>query len=252
MKYIKRLKATDSTNKDAYRLAKEGAETWTTVVSETQTDGRGRLGKSWFSADGKGLFFSVILRPAVELEELSKSTLIIGLAVAEVLESVYDSIKVGLKWPNDIYINEKKVGGILVESSPLSDSTVLPFLIAGIGINVDLSKGDIPNELKDTASSLLIETGRNIDKEELLQALLEGIHKRIDHFERKGFKSLLNVWRGRDILSGKKVKMVDKKGQLILGTAMGVDKAGEFLLKDNKGCVHQVMSGDVRLAKKGC
>jgi BirA family biotin operon repressor/biotin-[acetyl-CoA-carboxylase] ligase len=236
----------DSTNSKARELAEQGAVSGTLVWAGEQTAGRGRLGKSWHSETGKGLFCSLVLRPQVALDDLAKTTMVCGVALGELLQRLAGK-RVGLKWPNDILFENKKCAGILVEASPLSGGCE-PFLIVGIGINVNQQRQDFPEELQEQATSLLVESGRSLALEPLLDALRDELLNAIHLFEAKGFSSLLGRWRTMDCLKGKQLEAVNTLGQVVKGISLGPDEQGILYLQADNGSLHQVLSGDVRLA----
>ncbi|MGB3221191.1 MAG: biotin--[acetyl-CoA-carboxylase] ligase [Desulforhopalus sp.] len=238
----------DSTNIKAKEIAESGAVSGTAVVAEYQTKGRGRLGKDWHSVQGKGLYCSIVVRPKnIALEDYPKITLVAGLSVALVLDRLTDR-KTQLKWPNDIYISGKKIAGILTESSVLRESFQRRYAVIGIGINVNNVEEDFPLELRETVTSLSLETGTCFDLNELFQEVrLELLHQ-LDIFSGSGFQSLLSQWREKDFLLGKEMECVSTEGKRVSGIAQGPDDKGQLHVRDTSGKVHEVLSGDVRLA----
>ena len=152
---IHSYRSVSSTNRIAFQIAERGAEHGDVVVAEYQTEGRGRLGKSWESL--KGLYFSIIIKPlGLITSDYSKITLTVGLAVAEAIDEIA-GVHTHLKWPNDLYLNGKKCGGILTESS-LTGDVSSHFVIVGVGINTHTEKDDFPLNLQEKATSLFQET----------------------------------------------------------------------------------------------
>jgi BirA family biotin operon repressor/biotin-[acetyl-CoA-carboxylase] ligase len=158
-----------STNDIAMDLAGRGAKEGTVVVAEKQTSGRGRLGRKWFSPARCGLWTSIIFYPEFKPVELCQMNLIMGVALAQAIRKE-TGLQAELKWPNDIIISKKKVGGILIEMTATMDK--VKNLAAGIGINVDISKKDFPSDLRETASSLRLEKGTDIDRLSLFREIL--------------------------------------------------------------------------------
>lgn len=243
------LESTDSTNKVAYKLALEGAVHGSSVMAKMQTGGRGRLGKSWVSVSGKGLYYSLILRPNLDLVDLSKVTLLAGLIVSDVLEGLY-GLPIGLKWPNDLYVGGKKLGGILVESSPLNCEENNRFVVVGIGINVNHSNLDFPEDIRSASTSLYLEKNEDFDNSSIITAVQEKIVLRIKEVEEKGFDEVLSDWKQKDVLFGKTVEMVNSKEEVVSGIALGIDAEGVLQVRDTDGVCHKIISGDVRLAQK--
>lgn len=241
------LESIDSTNRVATDLANRGKDAYTVVVAEYQSAGRGRLGKNWLSVKGKGLYFSVILRPVIALEKLASITLVIGLCVAETIESLY-GLKVALKWPNDLYVNGKKLGGILVEANRLNPSGQ-SCLIAGIGINISMNENDLRAISEQAATSIAIETEKNIEKRMLLNRMLNQLENAIAIFEESGFEPFMAQWQSRDYLIDKKIKVVSTAREIVEGRVIGIDSTGQMRLEDDFGIIHNILSGDVRLAQ---
>lgn len=237
------LKETDSTNAQADRLACAGAPEGTLVVADLQTRGRGRQGRLWFSPPGTGLYFSLILRPPVEPAASHYLVLLSGVAAARAIEELCRT-PVELKWPNDLQIRGKKVGGILLELS--ADLKGLHHLIVGIGINVSTPRGKFPRDFHREAGSLLTETGAVVDRFELLRRLLL-------HFEARYFRSLeqgpaevLEEWTRLTTSLGKMIR-VTCGGQILEGSAVGIDADGGLLLRRSSGLTEKVLAGDVTI-----
>jgi BirA family biotin operon repressor/biotin-[acetyl-CoA-carboxylase] ligase len=243
----KYFKSIDSTNVKAKEIAELGAISGSAVVAEYQTKGRGRLGKDWHSVQGKGLYCSIVVRPDVMLEDYPKITLVAGLSVSIVLDRISGKSS-QLKWPNDIYFAGKKIAGILTESSSLTTELEGRYAVIGVGINVNHVLEDFPLELRGQVTSLSIENCKKFDVDELFQAVrLELIHQ-LQKFSDDGFKPLLRQWRKKDFLLGKEMECVSVEGKKIRGIAQGPDDTGQLHVRDTNGQIHEVLSGDVRLA----
>ena len=226
------------------QLANSGSCSGTMVVAGYQTKGRGRLGKEWTSAPGKGLYCSIVVRPTLAVHDYPKITLAAGLAVATQLEALLEK-KVGLKWPNDMYIGSRKCGGILTESSLVGDR----FVVIGVGLNINNSLTDFPVALRSKVTSLYLQTERYIDIEPLCETMRASILAEISRFEDKGFKEILEGWKRRDYLKGKKTQWVAVNREIVSGVALGVDEKGLLHVKDDRGVIHEILSGDVQVAK---
>ena len=237
------LETTDSTNRVARKLAEQGGEHGSGVLAGTQTAGRGRLGRAWFSPPGKNLYCSYVVRPDIDLEEYPKLTMVAGVAAARCVQDT-SAVAIGLKWPNDLYIATRKCGGILCESSITAGS---PFAVIGIGINCNLSDSDIPKELKDIATSLLVEGGVTIDITRLFGDLREHLLDTIRDFEKYGFAEILTRWKHFDSFRGKRMTWVREDGIPVEGINLGPDLEGSLVVKDSDGNLHKVISGDVAL-----
>ncbi len=237
---------TTSTNRVAYALAVQGAEQGLAVIAEAQGAGRGRLGKVWQSPPGKGLYCSLVVRPRLALEDYPKITLTAGLAVAIVLEEVTGK-EMLLKWPNDIYCAGKKCCGILTECSSLMEDAPR-FAIVGIGININSVLTDFPEDLQDKVTSLRVLTGRQYDILAVFAQVKQVVLQKLNQLQESGFAEIMAEWRKRDMLVGKKLQWLADSGNIVSGTSEGPDDSGRLLVKDAAGRMHQVISGDIRLA----
>ncbi len=237
-----------STNTKAYELAQLGAVHGQVVWAKSQSAGKGRLGKKWMSTTDRGLYFTIILRPNLDLEEYPKLTMTAGHAIAEALERMC-GVEVGLKWPNDVYISGRKCCGILAEAS-LGSGWSEPFAVIGVGINVLSEKDDFPKDLRDTATSLRIETGKSFSMEELLHKCHKQILECLKEHEELGFPSILHKWKLRDFLRGKTMQWLTSAGKVVSGVALGPDAKGRMLVRDQAGVIHEVLSGDISLIDK--
>jgi BirA family biotin operon repressor/biotin-[acetyl-CoA-carboxylase] ligase len=247
MNKIITLVSTSSTNRDAIVLAEESAVHGTAVIAETQTMGRGRLGKHWQSPAGKGLYCSIILRPALEPQEYPRLTFVAGLAVAEVIERMY-GLSAGLKWPNDIYFSGRKCGGILTESSRLNGCERERFVVVGIGLNVNTEQSDFHADVRQSATSLYIESGQVTDRLELFKEIREELLLQVHTFEQHGFPQVIDRWRKRDFMVGKRLSWVSVSGRKVDGISLGPDDDGLLHVRDDNGIEHEVLSGDIQLA----
>ena len=237
-----------STNTQAFELAESGAPNGEIVRAETQTAGRGRLGKSWQSPPGKGLYFSIIVRPQLATEDYPKLTMTAGLAIAKVIERAY-ALDVKLKWPNDIYLAEKKCGGILCEASLSEQAYSKRFAIIGVGLNVLTQENEFPEDLRDSATSIVMETGQPCDPELLLERIVRTILNEISILEEEGFAAVLTEWKQRDFLKGKMLSWLSHSGEVIEGISEGPDEHGRLMVRDGNDVLHEVISGDVTLEK---
>ena len=164
-----------STNDVAFRLATEGAPEGTVVYAESQSEGHGRRKRKWVSPGGKGIWFSLILRPGLALREIPRLYILASLAVAEAIERT-TGLPVQVKWPNDLVIRGRKVGGLLIE--PPGKKGILPFLILGVGINVNVDREALPPYLRKRATSLKEESGREVPR----LAVLREVLRRLDRY----------------------------------------------------------------------
>ncbi|MFC1548732.1 biotin--[acetyl-CoA-carboxylase] ligase [Candidatus Omnitrophota bacterium] len=230
-----------STNNKAYELAEAGEPEGTLVIAESQTHGKGRIGRKWMSPKGTGIYMSLILRPDVEADEIPSVTLITAAAIISALKKVY-SLKAKMKWPNDILIGGKKVCGILTEIKAQPDR--VEFLVLGIGINVNTPSSKLPPE----GTSLKNECGRHIDRVELAKNMLVEIEKDYSKFSKKGFAALREECMDYSLTLGKRVK-VSEHHRSIEGVAVDIDEKGALIVKTDNGELKRVFSGDVVLCR---
>ena len=234
----------ESTNTLALTMGREGERTGSVLVAETQSGGRGRLGKSWSSPPGTGLYCSVLLRPAVSLQHLSRITLAAGLAVSRAIDEVCE-VESAIKWPNDIVIQGRKVAGILTECD-ISDGKD-PLVALGIGINLTTQRWQFPQEVQFRASSLLLMSGKVVAKGRMLQALLPRIDQMVNRLERADFAGILDEWRAKDATLGQWLTWLAISGQTVHGVSLGPDQEGQLVVRDSAGECHHVISGDIEL-----
>lgn len=228
---------TDSTNLDIVRLAEANAPHGTVALTERQSAGRGRKGRSWTSPAGENLYFSLLLRPGFPVEKASMVTLVMALAVAKALEA--ERFEPFIKWPNDIVLSGKKVCGILTE---LRMDQGGYYIIVGVGINVNQQK--FPEEIKASATSLLLEKGE-LSREVLFAKILAAFEKYYEIFEdQKSFLPLKEVYEALLINKNKKVRVLDPKGEYE-GIAKGISESGELLVEKENGTVEHVYAGEV-------
>lgn len=235
----------DSTNTEAINQAKRGADEGLCVVAERQTAGKGRHGRTWISPENAGLYFSIVLRPKIEMKFLPLLTLMSAVAVADVLREVYN-LKPDIKWANDVHINDKKICGILAETAETTKGLAV---IVGIGIN--LSSEAFPDELNDIATSIEEETGQKADAEELLNALTRFLDYFYEIFNSKnGAKSILNEWKKRSSYSfGKEVKVKLEKEEFS-GTTDGLEENGALRVRTKSGEIRTIQAGDVERLRR--
>jgi BirA family transcriptional regulator, biotin operon repressor / biotin---[acetyl-CoA-carboxylase] ligase len=234
------LDSTDSTNTAARRLALEGAAEGTVVIAETQTKGRGRLGRGWVSPPFRNLYLSLVVRPSIATSDAPKIVLVAGLAVAETVREWTN--RVAIKWPNDVLIDDRKVAGILTEMEV--EDTRVRFVIVGIGVNLNSAPADFPPELRDKAIGLCTAVGEPIDRVRFTDRLLSRLEERCDLFVRTGFAAIRPLWEGLSCLTGRAVE-IDDGGRRYVGVAAGVADDGSLRLRDAAGRETRVLAGDV-------
>jgi BirA family transcriptional regulator, biotin operon repressor / biotin---[acetyl-CoA-carboxylase] ligase len=218
-----------STNREAVQLAQADVEHGTVVIAESQTAGRGRLSRTWFSPPGANLYCSIILRTARPPERLTEwlswLPLVSALAAAEAIEQV-SSIRVSVKWPNDLLTSERKVGGILCESGTGTRSD--PFQIIGIGINVNGDEDDWPIDLRSSATSIWQERKMVVDRNRLLAQLLLELEHCLDELAIHGTSRLALAYHQRCSTIGHRVQATLANGDVIVGFADGIGQDGSL------------------------
>ncbi|QDR83373.1 biotin--[acetyl-CoA-carboxylase] ligase [Sporomusa termitida] len=233
---------TDSTNNEAKKLAADGCPEGTVVVAEAQVSGRGRLARGWFSPYGKGIWLSVVLRPPFSPMEAAKCTLMAAVAVNRAINAVTGA-GCGIKWPNDILCNGRKVVGILTEMSAEMDA--INHIIIGMGINVNIEPFDFPAELAATATSLAIASGHQVSRLKLLTTILAELENVYIPVKTSGFGSVLEDWKSQSITLG---QLVDVRGfdRSFTGVAINIDVDGALLIETAQG-LERVLAGDVSI-----
>lgn len=236
----------DSTNTYAKRLASEGCADGAAVVAEKQTRGRGRLGRQWESAGKKGVWMSVVLKPSIPPESIQLITLAASVAV---VDAVFEAtgIETGIKWPNDIILDGKKVCGILAEMS--SEMDRINYLVIGIGINVNHDKADFPDNISATAISLKeykksSSAGGALARGEIIKKVLFELEKQYLNIEAGKIEEVIDEWKKRSVTLGKKVK-VNINNIELTGMAAGITEDGKLLFKMENGDEYEILSGEV-------
>lgn len=231
-----------STNTVAKEQAEKGWKEGTVIIAEAQEQGRGRLNRLWLSPKG-GVWLSIILRPKIAAEEAPKITLITSVAVARTLHRLY-GLKAEIKWPNDVLIGSKKVCGILTEASTSGKNVSV--IVIGIGINANFTLEALPDTLRNAATTLKEVLRKNVDREKLICALLKEFEECYELFRERKFKALLEEWRERTALLGKKIEVINL-GENWVGTPIDIDESGALIVEVEDGERKRVLSGDVKV-----
>ena len=234
------LKTVDSTNRYAKKKAEEGAPHGALVVAEEQTEGKGRMGRSWSDAAGQNIAMSLILRPAIQPQSASRVTLVAGLSVARALKALC-GLDVKIKWPNDVVAGGRKLCGILSEMS--AEMSGIHYLVIGIGINVNTEQ--FPEELRDKATSLYLETGKKMQRARIIGKCMECFEEDFSLFEKTMDLSLLkDQYEALLVNKDEKVKVLERDASYV-GTARGIDREGELLVEKEDGSLASVYAGEV-------
>lgn len=226
-----------STMDKALQLALGGCADGTLVVAESQSKGRGRLGRHWISLKHKGIYFSLVLRPNILPQAASVLTMVIAVAVVEAIQKV-TLAQALIKWPNDILLNGKKVGGILVEMSAEMD--LVKFVVIGVGLNISVPSSQLPVQ----ASSLKEEGIEGLERIFLFQEILRRIEAEYQDFLRGHISAIMEKWRKYSCIFHSQVKVVCQR-ESIEGEALDIDLDGGLLIRKDSGFIEKVMAGDV-------
>lgn len=229
----------DSTNVQCRRACSNNPIEGMVVAAEEQTSGRGRLGRSWISPKGTGIWMSIVLKPNISPMVAPRATLIGAAAVYTALKEM--GISVGIKWPNDIVINGKKICGILTEMN--AEIERVNYVIMGIGINVNMES--FPDELKEKATSLKNELGNEVDRKKLVANILNNFEVFYEEFKNTGdISRVIEICKEGSLLINKEVRVINGNNEVIC-TVIDIDDEGELIVKHKDGTIKRVISGEV-------
>lgn len=240
-RHVVYLESTQSTNEEAKKIAREGAEEGTIVVAEEQITGHGRLARGFYSPFAKGIWFSLILRPKFFPMEASKCTLLAAVGVCRGIRRM-GLADAGIKWPNDILVHGKKLVGILTLMSASMEK--IDYIIMGIGINTGIKKNEFPEDFREGATSFLNE-GINVSRKDLLAAILGELEKEYSIAQNEGFDKVLDDWRAFSVTLGQEVRVIFGDDSYT-GKAVDIDRDG-CLLVNTGSEVKRVIAGDVSI-----
>lgn len=231
------------------QMALQGAEHGTVVVAGQQAHGRGR-GEKQFSSPPGGLYMSVVLRPDLPADRLPFISLAAGLACATAIEEQAD-LTVALKWPNDLYLQGRKLGGILAQTGPYSPvAHTIPFVVLGIGINVNTRRETFPPELHNIVTSLYDARPGQYDIDTLLTAIHAHLVALVPSL-RADVAGVLSSWRNRDFLLDREIAWQDVRGKTMVGRGVGIRSDGSYQLQTADGALHSILAGEVTLGPVG-
>jgi BirA family biotin operon repressor/biotin-[acetyl-CoA-carboxylase] ligase len=232
-----------STNEAARERAANGAAEGLLVVAEEQTGGKGRLGRQWYSPRSRGIIFTLLLYPPVNPSRVSQVTMLTAVALASAIRSE-TGVGAGIKWPNDLLVDGRKVCGILAELSAEVDR--IGYLVVGIGINANQDFGDFPEDIRDKATSLKLETGATVSRVRLLQVSLESFEHWYGLWLEQGFEPVRAAWKQMSVTLDCPVR-IHTLDQAWDGWAEDVDSDGALLLRLPDGSLQRFVSGEVSL-----
>ncbi len=226
-----------STMDEAFELGVEGAPEGTVVCAEGQTKGRGRLGRSWASPKGKGIYMSIILRPQLSPSEVARLTLLCAVAVSEAIKKV-TGLEPAIKWPNDLMVDNLKLAGILTELSAEVDQ--VKFVVVGIGLNVNSSTSQLP--FGGTSIKTVLQ--KSFSRVEIIQEILRAFERWYERLKKEGFSPVVHQWKELSLTLGRRIRIVDPAGTTE-GEAFDIDKDGGLLIRNDMGTIVKKMAGDV-------
>jgi len=242
-KRIYTLSQTSSTNEVAFGLALKGAEEGVVVLAESQIKGKGRMGRPWESPAGLNIYLSLILRPRIVPSKTPLITLMAAVACAEAIDKVTGLLP-AIKWPNDLLLERKKLGGILTEADMELDR--INFVVVGIGINVNMTRALFPPSIKDTATSLQEALGREISRIALIQSILRYLEQWYQRLAQGNVEEITRRWKELSLVKGQQIE-VTSLGEVVRGTALDIDEDGALLVQTDTNTIKRVVAGDVTL-----
>jgi BirA family biotin operon repressor/biotin-[acetyl-CoA-carboxylase] ligase len=232
-----------STQKIAQSLANDGCPEGMIVVADEQTDGRGRMARAWYSPSGTGIWMSMIIRPNIPVNQTPQLTLLTAVAIVQAIEEL-TPLRPTIKWPNDIMLNGKKIVGILTELQAEADK--VHSVIIGTGINVNQTIEHFPEELRNIATSIKIETGTNLERAQLIQMILLKFEGLYSLYLTKGFKAIKLLWEGYAISLNKMIVARTLHGS-IEGKAIGINDDGVLLIETADRSIERIYSADIEI-----
>jgi len=247
-KYIYHLPEIDSTNSYAQRLAYEGAPEGTIIITDFQTEGRGRQNHKWESSKESNILMSLILRPSVKIDRVIKITLATADILISSLENIlqksdFDHNRFTVKWPNDILANGKKIGGVLTESS-LREKEVI-FVIVGLGLNVNQDISDLSSEARGIATSLYHETNEKFNREAIVAEIISSYEKKYLYLEKTNYSEVVGDWKKRCACDGQAIAVETHAGTET-GYYIGVNDDGALIYRTENGMEKELISGSIK------
>lgn len=234
-------KETASTNDTAYNLAGHGEKEGSVVIAESQTAGRGRMGRKWVSPKSKGAYFSIILRPDILPKEVSSITLFSALSVAKTIREM-TNLAAFIKWPNDVLINNQKICGILTEMNAETDK--INFVIIGIGININTKKEFLPKG----ATSIMEEYGAEMSRVDVVRGIFKNLDKYYGLFNSGHIVEIIKEYKEFSNFLGTRIQVAYHDAK-IEGYAIDVDRDGALILRMDSGLNERVLAGDVTMLR---
>jgi BirA family biotin operon repressor/biotin-[acetyl-CoA-carboxylase] ligase len=244
---IKVFQETTSTNDVVEKMARDGVREGIVVFAESQTKGRGRLGRKWLSPSRKGLWFSVLLRPKLRPQDTTQLTATAANALLKGIRR-HTGLDAGIKWPNDILVNGRKVAGILTELSAEAD--VVRHVVVGMGVDVNLAASDFPVDLRSLATSLQDELGRPLSRADLAVSILRELDIEYSRLMHGKFSEIAEEWEKNCITIGQRIE-ARMGSRIICGFAEAIGDDGALVVRTEHGRIERLTAGDVTIEKRG-
>ncbi len=233
----------ESTQIEAHRLVANGSGHGVLVIAEKQTSGRGRMGRPWHSPAGLGIWMSLVITPQISLTFAPQITLLTAVALCRTIRKAVQ-VDVGIKWPNDLLIGNKKISGILVESS--GEDERIRYMVIGVGISCNLQVEDYPPELREKVTSLYIESGKIVDRTKLIAAFLHQFEELYNLYLEEGFAPIRTLWESLTVSLHQPITITNSQGRME-GTMIGIDDMGALIVRRADGSEVHVYSGETNI-----
>ncbi|WP_226579276.1 biotin--[acetyl-CoA-carboxylase] ligase [Halobacillus litoralis] len=237
----------ESTQEIVHQMAKQGKPHGTVVVADEQIKGKGRMARGWDSPKGKGIWLSLLLRPNLPPVQAPQLTLLAATVLAKMIDE-RSALNPQIKWPNDLLVGHKKVSGILTEMQAEQDS--IQYIVLGIGMNVNQSEAEIPEDIKYKASSLKIESGETWNIQETIQHLLRLFEQSYDHYERHGFASVKKDWEDYGYRIGEEVTISTMRNTW-KASLVGIEPDGALIARNLQGKEEKLYSAEIHWGEGG-
>lgn len=230
-----------STNDIALEMAGNGMPEGLAILAESQTHGKGRQGRHWFSPPGKNIYLSLLLRPSVQVREYPLFSPTVALGVIKGIKK-YTGLEVGIKWPNDLILSDKKVGGLLMVSGRAGEHAQP--LVVGLGLNVNLNQDEFPEDLQEIATALKVPLKAPIDRSTLIMNLIDTISTEIHRLEAGEIQNIMNEVRTHCVTLGKRVR-VSTARQVFEGQAESLSDDGALQIRLGDNSIRSLLMGDI-------
>lgn len=230
-----------STQQIAREKARQKTANGSLVIADQQIQGKGRMGREWFSPPGTGIWMSLVIRPKISLDKVQQLTLLSAVAVLRGLQPLIKQ-DIHIKWPNDLLLKERKLAGILTEVNAEADR--IHDIVIGFGINVNQDKDDFPVHLQSTATSLYRERGQRFDRKQCIVSILKEWEALYELYTEHGFPPIKTLWEAHAHTLGREIR-AKSDGETVKGIARGITDEGVLLLEEENGQIRKIYSADI-------